>query len=243
MSRDTTNSRDIDFSTVSGADPIPDDQLRLRDEIDHALCVLRMIFDEKNPRFEDYFRSLLSLTQAGLVGDSAQPELGLRALASLRADVTAREGGRVKNQYMKVLGLRALWCGVPALLLGIGVAFALPDLPLLRNFLFLWGGCMAGVWLSFGARKTVFSFEDLNIPEQDRMEPLIRLIFAGLLTMIIALLFSTHAVEVTLGAVKSSDLEARSDVAILIGMLSGFSEKALSSQVGRQASALLSTKE
>jgi len=242
VSRDIQNSRDIDFSLVSGTGSVPDEQLRLRDEVDHALTVLRMVFDEKNTRFEEYFRPLLSLAQAGLVGDSAQPELGLRALSSLKAEITSREGGRIKNQYMKVLGRWALIVGGPALLLGLGAAFAVQDQPLVRNFLFLWAACMAGVWVSFGARKTVFSFEDLHIPEEDRMEPLVRLVFAGLLTIIVSLLFSTHAIEVTMGAIKSSDLEKRSDVAFLIGMLCGFSEKALSSQVGKQASALLAEK-
>jgi hypothetical protein len=242
VSRDPQNARDIDFSLLPAVGPVPDEQLRLRDEVDHVLTVLRMLFDEKDTRYEEYFRPLLSLAQAGLVGDSAQPELGLRALTSLKGDVTSREGGRVKNKYLKVLGYQALIVGGPALLLGLGAAFVVQDQPLVRNFLFLWAGCMAGVWLSFGARKTVFAFDDLHIPEQDRMEPLVRLVFAGLLTVIIGLLFSTHAVEVTLGAIKSSDLEKRSDVAILIGMLCGFSEKALSSQVGRQASALLAEK-
>jgi hypothetical protein len=239
VSRDGDNPRDIRFSLLSGTDTVPDEQLRLRDEVDGALTVLRMLFTTDDTRFEEYFRPLLSLAQAGLVGDSAQPELGLRALVSLKNDITAREAGRVKNQYMKVLGQRALVAGLPALAAGFAMPLIAPDLPALRSFLLLWSGCMAGVWLSFGARKTVFTFEDLNIPEQDRMEPLVRLVFAGLLTMVIGLLFETHAMEITLGAIKSSDFGTRPTVALLIGMLSGFSEKVLSSQVGRQASALL----
>jgi hypothetical protein len=55
---------------------------------------------------------------------------------------------------------------------------------------------MAGVRLSFGARKTSIRFEDLHILEEDRLEPLVRLVFAGLLTLVLALLFSTQAVTI-----------------------------------------------
>jgi hypothetical protein len=98
---------------------------------------------------------------------------------------------------------------------------------------------MAGVWLSFGARKTYFKFEDLHIPEQDRLEPLIRLFFAGLLTMMFGLMFSTHALTITIGGVDSSQFTSSPEIAILIGMLCGFSEQALSSQLTKHASSFL----
>ena len=98
---------------------------------------------------------------------------------------------------------------------------------------------MAGVWLSFGARKATFRFEDLHIPEQDRLEPMIRLFFAGLLTVILGLLFSVNAVSLTVGSITTSEINSNFRVALLIGMLCGFSEQILSSKVAKEASSFL----
>jgi hypothetical protein len=125
-------------------------------------------------------------------------------------------------------------------LLALLVRWVLPDVPEIMSFLLLEAGCMAGVWVSFGARKTVLAFEDLHILEQDRLEPIVRLIFAGLLTLILGLLFSTQAIEVTLGAIKSAEFVNHPAIALLFGLLSGFSEQALSAQVGKQAANLVS---
>lgn len=238
--QDPTNPRDIKFEIIS-ADPIASDQNSLRNAVDHALTVLRSIFPADDKRFDRYFYPLLSLAQAGLVGSTAQPEVALHALSSLKNDITANEGGRIKNQYMKALGLRALLLGLPPLVLGLILRWMDSELPRAIYFLFLWSGCMAGVWLSFGARKTFFKFDDLHLPEQDQLEPLIRLSFAGLLTMILGLSFSTQAITVALGAVDTSQFVSSIELALLLGMLCGFSEQALSSQIAKHASVLIDT--
>ena len=212
-------------------------EMELRDQVDAALTVLRMSVPDQ-ARFNIYFRQLLSLTQAGLVGESANPELALRALASLKQDVTAREAGRIKNQYMKSLGLTAAGfiLGLVALLAvlrcaGVGIG---PPIHLLIFEI----GVMAGVWLSFGTRKPVLKFEDLNVLEEDRLEPAVRLLFAGLLSLVLALAFHLKVITITLGDITSERLSANGYVALLFGLLSGVSEKALSTNVSKQASAL-----
>jgi hypothetical protein len=235
--RDQQDPRDIHFESI--APDSPEEQLRLKDDVEQALIVLRGLFPDGKGRFEDYFRPLLSLAQCGLVGDAANTGVAARALASLKAEVTAREGGTVKNRYMKTLGLRAALVGGPTLVLALVLLHFAPRYGILANFLVLWSGCMAGVWLSFGARKATFRFEDLHIPEQDRLEPMIRLFFAGFLTVILALLFSVGAVSVTLGSITTSSINSQFRVALLVGMLCGFSEQILSSKVAKQASALL----
>jgi hypothetical protein len=106
------------------------------------------------------------------------------------------------------------------------------------NLLLLEIGAMAGVWLSFGTRKALLKFEDLGVLEEDRLDPMVRLVFAGLLTLIIALTFALKVVVVTMGAIRTDQIVNDPLVALLIGMLCGVSEKALSSNVTKQASNL-----
>lgn len=238
---DPGNPKDILFKVASeDVKEIPEDQLLLRDEVDRALTVLRTAFRDDEKRFAHYYRQLLSLAQTGLVGNAAQPEFARRALLVLKGDIVASEGSAIKNRYMKVLGSRALTLAVPGVMWSLITDLFSADKMVIGYFGLLWAGCMSGVWLSFGARKTVIEFEHLHIMEEDMLEPYVRLAFAGLLTIIVGLLFSTKAVTVTMGSLTSADIVSRPDVAILIGMLCGFSEKALSTKVASQAAAILS---
>jgi hypothetical protein len=98
---------------------------------------------------------------------------------------------------------------------------------------------MAGVWLSFGARKVTLTFQELGMLEQDRLSPAIRLVFAGILTMAIGLLLATGTVLVQIGRLSSTDFESNAKVALLIGLLCGISELALSAKVSQHAKEVL----
>lgn len=239
VSPDKDNPKAIKFQLAS-KDSIPsEEELQLKDDVERTLSVLRILFADDDIKFREYFRPLLSLSQVGLVGEGAQLETAKRDLSSLKNEIVESEAGRVKNKYMKYLGLKALWMGSIPLVFALIINWLLPQLILLGNFLILWVGCMAGVWLSFGVRKRFLSFEDLHIPEKDRLEPIIRLIFTGILTIIIGLLFSTEAVVLKIGGISTADFTKSYQVALLFGLLLGFSEKALPSVIAKKAPSLL----
>jgi hypothetical protein len=235
VSQDTGDPRDIHFQLASDTASIPVEQHALRDDVEQTLTVLRGVYPDGAPAFASYFRQLLSLAQTGLVGKNAQPELARRALANLKRDVTLREAGRIKNTYMRVLGLRALALGAPALVAAYAFHLFASGHPLEAILLTIWGGCMGGCWLSFGARKPTISFEDLQVLEQDRVEPLLRLIFAGLLAETVALLIVTGAVDVKVGVLSASLLTNSYKVAVLVGVLCGLAEQALPSKLLKRA--------
>jgi hypothetical protein len=101
---------------------------------------------------------------------------------------------------------------------------------------------MAGVWLSFGTRNVVITFEDLGVLEKDRLSPAIRLVFAGLLTVVIGLLISTKAIVLELGGLSTAEFIEDTKVALLIGALCGISELALSAKVSQHARDFLGEK-
>lgn len=237
VSRDQTNGKDIHFQQIAIEDNevIPEQQLELRDKIDSALTTIRMLFGDQPERFEEYFRPLLSLAQLGLVGGSANPSLAQRALDSLKFEMVSREGATIKNGYMQKLGKASLVLGLPTTLLGILIEQYAIQLSAIGCFLFLWSGCMIGVWLSFGARKIQISFEELGILEQDRLSPSVRLIFAGSLTLIIGLLIATKALVLQFGEFSTANFMTDIKVQLLIGALCGISEQALSTKVSQHA--------
>jgi hypothetical protein len=245
VGRDNEESpRDIVFHIAANyPGEIPQDQLELVGQVARTLTVLRALYVDGKSQFPEYFSRILSLSRAGTVGSTAQPSLALSDLAVIRDEILFREGARVKNRHMMILGRWAVLLGLPGAVVW-SVSRSVPDLgyPLmmgLGSFGLLWMGCMGGVWLSFGARKQAFSFEDLGRPEQDFVQPGLRLVFAGLLTVILGLLFVTGAVAVKVGAVSTDALLANDAVSLLVGSLCGFSEMGLTSKVAKQASAFL----
>jgi len=262
---------DIYFEQIELQDGevIPEEQLKLRDDVHNTLTTIQLLFLEtKKGKFEEYFKSLLSLAQLGLVGPSSNAILANRALSSLKHEIIEREGGIIKNQYMKKLGIDALIFSVPAFVfvLVLNMTLQLPliyqtiyvnsdspyllklikiytnDFTVFISFSCLWIGCMAGVWLSFGSRKVILSFDDLASLESDRLIPTIRLLFAGLLTIIIGLLISTKCFTFELGSLSTKDFLNDFNVSLLIGSLCGFSETILSSKVSKYANDLFGSK-
>lgn len=233
------NPQDILFTPAPGVSNLDDEeQLALRDEIDRTLSILRILFKEDEQSFQYYFQSILSLAQAGLVSDYASPKVSKRALDELKNEILAREGGKVKNRYMRELGKKVLSLGLPTFIIGSFFFFSKVFAPQ-TAFLFLWSGAMCGVWLSFGVRKSIFKFQDLAIIEEDRLDPTIRLIFTGLLTVIIGLLLATGVLTINIGSVSTTAFEKDIRVALLIGMSCGFSEQALPEKIKEQTSKFL----
>jgi len=238
---DESDPGDIHFEqiTLEPSETVPEEQLALRDSVDSTLTTLRLLFKDGSPQQKRYLRPLLSLAQLGLVGTSANPELAQRALASLKAEIVAREGAAIKNGYMKHLGGWA--AAFTAVALVAAALLQAADIPYSNGipYLNLWSGCMAGVWISFGARKVSVEFEDLAILEKDRLSPPIRLVFAGLLTIFIGLLVATGALAIELGSLSAKNFSTDIRVALILGGLCGVSELALSAKVSQHAREML----
>ncbi len=247
----SADPRDLLFLVV--ADGVPSDQMALKGEIEDVLATLWSIFPEdgsvqdpnKNKlqrRFQQYQFKLLSLAKVGLEGQPAQPAVASQALSTLQAEVMAREGARVKNGYMKRLGCWAAVFALVATLVYVPLRWdpaATDVLHRYRNLLVLWCGCMVGTWISFGARRVILVFTDLGRLEADMVEPGIRLIFTGLMTMAIGFIFICQMVNVSIGALQTEMLLNSGSRALLIGMFCGLSEQALPGTLTKRAAQLL----
>jgi hypothetical protein len=203
----------------------------------------------RNPeRFRIYYVRLFHIAQLGLQG-AAQPEIAAAALAVVTADLLDDEAGRVKNAHLRALGVHALKFSMPFALLYLIIGLSpngffvagLRDLaidpPTLAAFSVLWIGCFTGVWLAYGIRKAKVSLSDLVTTDEDRLDPQIRLIFAGLLTMLLGILFTLGVFELKIGAVELTDIAARPMLAFLVGTFCGISELVLPASVGDRAGA------
>jgi hypothetical protein len=223
----------------------PEDQRTLKGEAERALTIVKALYrkPDDSSKLNEAVAKLVSLSQVGLVGANASPAVALDALRALEADIVEREAGPLKNQYMRKLGVWALVFG-SASLAGYLLCEHFPTIPFdefhrFRKVFLVWTGSMAGAWASFASRKVVLAFADLVALEEDRIEPQLRLLFTGTLTMILALVFATGVADIEVGAFKASMLVQSGTVALMLGAFAGLAEKALPSAVMSRATSII----
>lgn len=237
--------------------PPTKDQFELQQDIEKVLRAVQLTYlptaapgKHRMPQFRPYYMRLFRLAQLGLEGPNAAPDISKSALVTVSADLIDDEAARVKNGHLKRLGVTAILLAIPFILLYLITKFTSPNGELAHllttigiepvifaNFMMLWVGCFVGVWLSYGIRTSVFTLTDLTVTNSDHLLPIIRLIFAGILTMILGIMFTLGVVQISLGNYSLTDLSSNDPMlAFLVGTLCGISELLLPNTVGKQAS-------
>lgn len=242
VSQNKENPRDILF-TLESKEPTdaPEDQLTLKTEVERVLTTLQLLYVDGNPKFEENFDALLSLAQCGLVGSNAQPDIATRALMTLKEEIVLREAGRIKNKYLKELGKFCLGMSIPSILIVLYSLFFFMPVELFC-FGMLWAGATIGVWLSYAYRKTHMRFEDLTLVEKDHLEPPIRIIFVGLITIILGLILLKQGLVIDMGQITTKDIGTDPITAYIIGSFCGFSEQVLPSKFAKRVASIFESK-
>jgi hypothetical protein len=234
---------DIHFKLITPG--CPAEMLGLKADIERALSSIQAIYSRPldRPKLEEGVAKLTKLAQLGLVSTAPATPEAIAALTMFKYDIVSREAGRIKNDYMILLGRWALAfstiCAV--------TFFAFDKWPCLppeqiyryRNVLLVLTGCMAGAWASFASRKVALTFDDLAALEDDKLEPPLRLVFAGVLTVFLILVFCTGFARVVIGGFDVSNVLTSGSVALLIGALAGLAEKALPAAMMQRATAFI----
>ena len=220
-------------------DEVPEEQSRLYADVEHTCNVIKALNKTTEDVKRKYFDMLLSLAQVGLVPESgAQPEMAMISLEKLKAEMLLIEGKRIKNQYMRRLGITA---SILAVIVGVIVAvcFAITKKDAFLMIGYTWLGAMAGAWISYGARKFHLSFEDMALIEKDMLEPVIRLMYIGVCALIFELFLSCEIATVTVGGITTSSLTSDIQTQILIGVLCGLVESKIGIDIYKKANSVL----
>ena len=90
---------------------------------------------------------------------------------------------------------------------------------------------MAGAWMSVAATRRKVTFEEMPDFLSSYFEPLIRLIFVGLLVASFALFLQLEVLTLKVSGVDFKEFSSEVGVALLLGLIAGISEKALSVQI------------
>jgi hypothetical protein len=251
------NALDIYYVLEDSPQPPPAEQVELQLDIDKVLRAATRLYLGSEPiqmeKFRAYFVRLFRIAQLGMEGQNAVPTVARGVLTAVTAELIDDEAGRIKNGHLMKLGRYVIAYSVACFAL-YSVIYLSPtgwfvqrlklmqvDPPLLASFAILWIGCFVGVWLSYGIRKSTFTLVDLTRTEEDRLAPHLRLVFAGLLAMILGLLFALDFVEVRIGDVSFTAIHSSPMLALLVGLFCGISELALPASIGTRAQSFISS--
>lgn len=230
---------DISFQVNSTmTDDIPKNQQELYVKAESACNIIKALEHTDKQIKKKYFDKLLSLSRVGLVANPAQTETAEFALMKLKEEIVLVEGRRIKNHYMKLLGLDALIIGMIASMVA-EVCFYFTGWSWCISALCIIIGALAGTWVSFGARKFEIEFEDIASLENDKMTPVIRLIYIAITALIFALLMNVGLIDVKVGNVDISKAFTSIKPALVIGILCGLVESKIGIQVYKKAVSLL----
>jgi len=224
-------------------------------QIDGASTVIRTVCKQMYERASDgearaaadklqdtYIRKLEKIARVGLEGPFTQ--IGVSALNELRNEFVAQNAGRIKNAYVRSLGLACLVAAVPLLLWYAGIV----NNPQPhgwwyghRMFIVAGAGAAIGTWLSFSVRRVTLAFADLAILEEDLLDPSVRVVFVVGLTIVACLLFWTGVMNIQIGNLKTNAdvFKDTGSVALLIGIFCGLSERALATAISGRAAAFV----
>lgn len=254
---DINNAESVDIYfgvTSDGTVPMPKDQMDLQQSIGKMLRSIQVLFhcndqsatSKQKDQFRAYYVRLFRVAQAGLQGATAAPDLATTELTTLTAQLIDDEAGRVKNRHLEALGRSAAFISTPFLLGFLLLRIQDWTDPFLKrldispyalsNFMLLWVGCFLGVWLSYGVRTTTFTLTDLTVTDSDRLQPEIRLIFAGSLTMLIGIALYIPLIEFKIGTFVGGQIARDPMLMFLVGCFCGISELVLPSTVAKRAS-------
>jgi hypothetical protein len=187
---------------------------------------------------DEYVHKLAGIGRVGLEG--SYTELATLALAGLKNEFVSAQAGRIKNAYVRSLGLA---CGIAALIIfliytGVETHHITAEFWVgHKAFLLAAAGAAIGTWLSFSIRRVELPFENLAVLEEDLLDPSVRVIFVIGLTLTACLLFWTGIMNIEIGNLKTSDFAGAT--AFLIGVFSGISERALATAISGRAAAFV----
>ena len=220
-------------------DEVPESQSLLYSEIENTCNVLKALDKTSDEIKRKYFKKLLSLAQVGLVPEnSAQPKMAMVALEKLKTEMLHIEGKRIKNQYMKRLGITAI---ILSAIVGCAmcVLFYITKSNIFRMMGYTWLGAMVGAWVSYGARKFQLEFEDMSLIEKDMLEPIIRLIYIGICSLIFELFLSCGVATITIGNITTESIKNYEEIQILVGIICGLVESKMGIDIYKRANSVL----
>ena len=231
LSVDDDNEFNLEPKDLPG--PIPEDQREIELGIYKAWGILKLlreqgVFAKDDGSFNEFRRRLLEVARVGLAANHVKTILAAKALEQIRDEISVRKGVTIKLTYLVRL---AGWAVLGVIVGGVVIFLSKQGLPGLAGYGWVVIGSMAGAWMSVAASRRTVTFEEMPNFLGFYFEPLIRLWFVGLLATTFALFLQLGVLTLRISAVDFAEFPSKIGVALVLGVVAGISEKAVSVRI------------
>jgi hypothetical protein len=197
------------------ADAIPEDQRQVHHDIYRTYNALKLMVEHKvfavtDLEFENFRDRLLQAAEVGLAADNVKTRDAATAVRDIQADVVMRKGKRLIYSYLSRLGYWALGGSAIAILVHL---FVPAELAAIRSYSLVLSGAMVGAWLSVASTRTSVGLDT---------------IFVALLAIALSLFLQEKLITIKIGDIDLASFTSNSAVALILGLIIGITEKALS---------------
>jgi hypothetical protein len=222
--------------------PIPEDQRKVSHEVYAVRNTLKLLKKLTRVDDKDYDEFIERVKQAARVGcdvSNVDTVLAATALDDIRGDVVRRYGRKIAFRYLLAL---AAWAGGGVVLGFIVIGTSLwSGLEVLSGYGYLLVGSMVGAWLSVATSRWEIAFDGIQEFVDTSVEPLVRLLFVGLLAMAFGLFLQLGIIPINVDKVPLTTFYATPQWALFLGIIAGVGEKALSMQLLTRAKQVFTT--
>lgn len=225
--------------------PIPDEQRRISHDVYQARNILKLLkeqgaFPKEKEKgsgsYHEFIKRVVQAARVGCIAPRTEPKLAEAALEQIRADIVRRKGRPLVYRYLACFAGWAMAGVGVAIMIVIAARFLSLDL---IGYGWVLMGAMGGAWLSTAARRWEIAFEDIRDFVDVVYEPMVRVLFVGMLALIFALFLNLALISVKVGGVDFADFIKDIRVALALGLIAGIGEKALSVQLLDRAKKVL----
>lgn len=231
------------------ADPLPDEQVKISQEVYQAINVLKLlkaksVFKNDDPTYQEFVTRIIQAARVGCTNPDVHPALAAAALKDIRADILSRKGGYVVYRYLRTLAL----VGLIGVVVGAVLVWAANSqvtngqVAALTGYGWVVIGSMIGAWISVAVtRGRDVPFDDLQDYVERGVEPCIRMLFVGLFACIFALFLQKKILSLSIGEINFSDFATNVGLALALGVILGVGEKTLSVRLIDRAKDVVTT--
>jgi len=221
-------------------DAIPEDQAKLQHRLYATYRVLRAIEEwrpfvlgkKKGPTaakevFQGFRDRLMQVAGCGLTGDNPKTAHASGALEQIREEIGIRMGRVLKFRYLAAL---AAW-GFAGALVGVALVLLGQVVSDLSGYGWVVIGAMVGAWMSIASTRRSVDLDELPDLLGRTLEPIVRLLYVGLVAVVIALLLEREVITIMLGKANLKAFAGDIGLALLVGVVSGLAERTMSNRV------------
>ncbi len=204
----------------------PQKQADLYIECERTLHIIKRLLYTEETRKKYYIDRLHDLAIVGLSSTPVNTELATASLKELTHEILNTEGSKIKNKYMKDLGLAVAMVSILSFLL-IHVLFKVDTHLFIVNFLYTTIGTMLGMYVSFGARNYELTFDQLSCLEKDKMGIVTRSIYMILVSNIFLWFLNSKIISIPILTYNPSNWTSLAQYNISLGIICGLVESKL----------------